>query len=314
MKNYFTKVAFVALLLPLAAHAQTTAEGVVAAEDAFAVLSKQAGTGPAFLANSTPTSYVAEGGKLLNAQDVWKARPAQPNTRLTWYPSLVDVAQSGDLAYTTGPWTSLQNDKPQATGEYVTVWRKQPDGKWKFEVDMGIERIGTAPARAAFILQPHLAAGPATPSTAPGFVLLDLDLKFAKAEALKPGLAYEQSLSTEARLFRPGLSMMQGAAAIANMKNLDRPYEFTATTGYLAAAGDLGYVVGTLHRARAGASQPEENGSYLHIWRREAVAGWRLVLEIFNLPAAPNEPASAPAAIPASATSNAGQSLGKRGQ
>ena len=67
---------------------------------------------------------------------------------------------------------------------------------------------------------------------------------------------------------------MQGAAASANMKTLDGGYIFTATTGYLAASGDLGYVVGTLRRAATGTKHPEENGSYLRIWRREAVAGW----------------------------------------
>ncbi|MDB5234811.1 MAG: hypothetical protein JWR44_1804 [Hymenobacter sp.] len=312
MKNQFTKGVLFALVLPLTSYAQTVAEGVVAAEDAFAAQAKQSGTAAAFLANSSPAAFVTDGGKLANAQEVWKARPTQPGTRLTWYPSLVDVAQSGELGYTTGPWTFLQNEKPQSAGEYVTVWRKQPDGKWKFVVDMGIERIGTAPARAAFILQPHLFAAPATPSTAPANIVLDVDRKFAKAEASKPGLTYQLNLSTEARLYRPGLSMMQGAAAIANMKILERPYEFTATTGYLAAAGDLGYVVGTLHRPGAGAKQPEENGSYLRIWRREADAGWRVVLEMFNL--TPNPAAAAAAGEGGAGGASLGQYSNKRAQ
>lgn len=291
MKNQFISIMLFAGLLPAASRAQSLVDGVVAAEDAFAAQSKQAGTAAAFLANGAPAAFVTEGGKLASAQEVWKSRPAQPNARLTWHPALVDVAQSGELGYTTGPWTMLESDKPGAAGEYVTVWRKQPDGVWKFAVDLGIERIGTAPARAAFVLQPHLLAAPATPTRAPANLVLDVDKKFAKAEAAKPGPAYQQSLSAEARLYRPGLSVMQGAAAAANMKSLDRAYEFTATTGYLAASGDLGYVVGALHRTGAGAKQPEENGSYLRIWRREEVAGWRIVLEILNL--APNPTANA---------------------
>ena len=234
---------------------------------------------------------VVENGKLVDAQAAWNTRLVKPNTRLTWYPLLVDVAQSGDLGYTTGPWTMLQNERAQASGEYVTLWRKQADGQWKYVVDMGIERIGVAPAAPATVPAPRQALAMATPSMAPTSVLLDLDNKFAAAELLKPGATYQQYLSTEARLYRPGLSVMQGLAAVANMKNVEKGYLFAPATGYLSAGGDLGYVVGT-YRRLGYAKHPEESGSYLRIWRREAEAGWRLALEIFNSPA----PAAAPAA------------------
>ena len=317
MKNQLTIAAFVALLMPFASPAQSARAALVAAETDFAAQATQVGTPAAFLANSAPTALVAEKGKLANAQDVWKARPAQPGSRLTWYPVLADLAQSGELGYTTGPWTFLQNDRPQAAGEYVTVWRKQPDGQWKFVVDMGIERVGSAPAPAPNVPQPRLLATAATPSAAPSNILLDLDRKFAAAQLLKPGATYQQYLSTEARLYRPGLSMMQGEAASANMKNLDGGYLFTATTGYLAAAGDLGYVVGTLQRAAAGTKHPEETGTYLRIWRREAVAGWRMVLEVFNFTPNAADAAAKPAvpAVPATETGGAtGQLPAKRAQ
>ncbi|WP_210520199.1 Cif family virulence factor [Hymenobacter terricola] len=294
MKNLLTIGTLAAMLMPFTSHAQAVREAVVAAETSFAAQAAQTGTAAAFLANSAPTALVTEDGKLVKAQDLWRGRPARSGSRLAWYPVLADAAQSGDLGYTTGPWTVFQNDRPQTAGEYVTVWRKQPDGKWKFVVDMGIERIGTAPAKTATVPQPRLQAAAATPSTAPSNIVIDVDRKFAAAELLKPGAAYQQYLSTEARLYRPGLSMMQGAAASANMKIMDGAYLFEPTGGYLAAAGDLGYVVGTLHRPSAGVKRPAENGSYLRIWRREAVDGWRVVLEIFNFTPNPTAAAAAP--------------------
>ena len=310
MKNQLTIGAVAAILMPFACQAQAAREAVIAAETDFAAQATQLGTKAAFLANSAPSAFVTEDGKLADAQAVWQARLARATTRLTWYPMLADAAQSGDLGYTTGPWTAYQNDKPQAVGEYVTVWRKQPDGKLKFVVDMGIERIGTTPTPLATVPQPHLLAAAATPSTAPSNIVIDVDRKFSNAELLKPGETYQQYLSAEARLYRPGLSMMHGAAAAANMKNLDGGYLFIATTGYLAAAGDLGYVVGTLHRAGAGAKRPEENGSYLRIWRREAVAGWRIVAEVFNL--TPNPTAAAASGV--DGVRATGQIPTKRGQ
>ena len=294
MKNQLTIGVALACLLPGVSNAQSARAALEAAETSFAAQAVQVGTAAAFVANSAPNGLVVEEGKLVNAQELWKGRPAKPGQRLTWYPVLADVAQTGDLGYTTGPWTSFLNDRPKTAGEYVTVWRKQPDGKFKFVVNMGIERVGTAPAQAAGVAPPRLLPAAATPSAAPTNILLDLDRKFAAAELLKPGATYQQYLSAEARLYRPGLSMMQGAAASANMKTLDGGYLFTATTGYLAAAGDLGYVVGTLRRAAAGTKHPEENGTYLRIWRREAVAGWRLVVEVFNLTPSSMAPVAAP--------------------
>ncbi|WP_460609220.1 Cif family virulence factor [Hymenobacter terrigena] len=315
MKNKLTISAAVAILFPLAAFAQSPHDAVVAAEAAFAAQATQTSTEAAFLANSSPTALVTENGKLVNAQEVWRARPSRPGNKLTWYPVLADAAQSGDMGYTTGPWTMLQNNRPVSAGEYVTVWRKQLDGRWKFAVDMGIERIGTAPAQPATVPRPRLMAAASTPSTAPSNIVLDIDSKFAAAELMKPGATYQQYLSAEARLYRSGLSMMQGAAASANMKNIDGGYLFIANTGYLAAAGDLGYVVGSLHRP-ASTNHPEENGTFLRIWRREADTGWRIVLEMFNLtPGATESAAATPKApAPAMPAGTTGQLPAKRGQ
>ena len=316
MKTQLSIAVAVVLFAPFASNAQSARTALLAAETAFAAQAAQAGTSAAFLANNAPAALVAEKGKLVNAQDVWKAHPSAPSNRLLWYPTLADVAQSGDLGYTTGPWKLMQNEQPRTAGEYVTVWRKQSDGQWKFVVNMSIERIGTASATPATVSQPRLLAAPATPSYAPSNILLDLDRKFADAEMFKPGATYKQYLSADARLYRPGLSVMQGEAASANMMNLDGGYLFTATTGYLAAAGDLGYVVGTLQRAANGTRHPEETGSYLHIWRREAVAGWRLVLEVFNFMPNPADAVTNPSVKPVATDAGGatGQVRIKRGQ
>ena len=308
MKTKLTLASLAALLLSGAVQAQSPRQAVLTAESSFAEQVTKNGMKTAFLANAAPTAMVVENGKLVDAQAAWNSRSVKPNTRLTWYPLLADVAQSGDLGYTTGPWTMLQNERAQASGEYVTLWRKQPDGQWKYVVDMNIERIGVPPSALATVPAPRQVLAMATPSMAPTSVLLGLDTKFAAAELLKPGATYQQYLSNEARLYRPGLSMMQGLAAVANMKNLEKGYLFAPTTGYLSAGGDLGYVVGT-YRHPGDAKHPPEAGSYLRIWRREAEAGWRLALEMFNSPApvaAPSAPApvaegagTAPAAAPA---------------
>lgn len=57
---------------------------------------------------------------------------------LTWEPIKVDVA--GDLGYTFGNWTRRSKVAPADTayyGNYISIWKRQTDGKWKFVFDSG---------------------------------------------------------------------------------------------------------------------------------------------------------------------------------
>jgi ketosteroid isomerase-like protein len=64
-----------------------------------------------------------------------------PADQLTWQPVKIDVASSGDLAYSLGNW-QLKGKNPKGeevtqTGKYITVWKKQKDGSWKVVADTG---------------------------------------------------------------------------------------------------------------------------------------------------------------------------------
>jgi ketosteroid isomerase-like protein len=57
------------------------------------------------------------------------------------------VANSGELGYTYGTYkVHLQNPDTTFTGTYVTIWKKQTDGKWKFVLDANNEGLGEEPA------------------------------------------------------------------------------------------------------------------------------------------------------------------------
>jgi uncharacterized protein (TIGR02246 family) len=70
-----------------------------------------------------------------------KQMVSDPALSLKFQASKVDVAKSGDLAYTQGSYTITMTD-PQTKqpindhGSYVTTYRKQADGTWKAVADI----------------------------------------------------------------------------------------------------------------------------------------------------------------------------------
>ncbi len=58
---------------------------------------------------------------------------------VSWTPVKVEVARSGDLAYTWGTGKMSVKDKKgkvtETTLKYVSVWKKQADGGWKIAID-----------------------------------------------------------------------------------------------------------------------------------------------------------------------------------
>lgn len=63
------------------------------------------------------------------------------NLILTWRPSKAIIAESGELGYTYGFWTFIaQIDTSRGT--YLTIWKKDAAGKWKYIADTGNEGLG----------------------------------------------------------------------------------------------------------------------------------------------------------------------------
>ena len=58
--------------------------------------------------------------------------------KMTWEPKSAAIAVSGELGYTFGVYSikPIQEDT-MYYGSYVTIWKKQPGGKWKFTLQSG---------------------------------------------------------------------------------------------------------------------------------------------------------------------------------
>jgi uncharacterized protein (TIGR02246 family) len=75
-----------------------------------------------------------------------KQMVADPAISLTFQASTVEVAKSGDLAYTQGSYkltlTDPRTKKPiNDHGSYVTVYRKNPGGLWRAVSDVAVSEV-----------------------------------------------------------------------------------------------------------------------------------------------------------------------------
>ena len=84
------------------------------------------------------------GGPVVDREKIWEHwAPVLENAdvSLSWEPSRVEMAASGDLGYTYGRYESRGKNPegPAVThkGCYVTIWRKEKDGAWRVVLDIG---------------------------------------------------------------------------------------------------------------------------------------------------------------------------------
>ncbi len=60
---------------------------------------------------------------------------------LRWEPKGADISSSGDLGYTYGIYL-LSSGQERQKGTYVTIWKKNAEGQWKFVLDSGNAGLG----------------------------------------------------------------------------------------------------------------------------------------------------------------------------
>lgn len=60
---------------------------------------------------------------------------------LTWKPEAATISNSGDLGFTYGIWTLVAKGDT-SRGTYLTVWKKNSTGQWKYAADTGNDGLG----------------------------------------------------------------------------------------------------------------------------------------------------------------------------
>lgn len=284
----------VAAAQPQQAQAQQTADAdtalasLVAAELEFAAHAAREGIRAAFIAN------LADGATMFAPDPVdgraWSRARPETGAQLSWYPSHAEVSAAGDLGFTTGPSqyrAGGAGDTLVHHGHFTSIWRRNADGVWKVELDLGTphERPRGKIARFEPTDKPQSGQRPASVRMlAPRDIekaaasLLALDSSIANtATARGTAEAFDQFADPQVRIHRPGSQpIMRRQPAVRELRREPGSPRWEPTGGGVARSGDLGYTWGAVRWLRDGA--PAERGYYVRIWRRSP-DGWLIVLD-----------------------------------
>ena len=257
-------------------------EALADTERAFAQAATQKGIRDSFLEYFADDA-VAFNPAPMSAKERLRSRPARPFSayELRWEPRTGDIAASGELGWLTGPSIFIDHTTPDAKpqhGNYLSVWRRQADGRWRVYIDIGSDPpqpVPFEPGFTRFPFQSKFAGGEAKAVSAAALLAADQALN-AQIAVAGSAQAYAAVTTAASRLHRSGFMPPIGGAAIRAWMKEHAP-AMTASTGAAdtARSGDLGYSYGTYDVKGA-----QQHGAYVRVWQRDAAGKWLLVADV----------------------------------
>ena len=158
MKNSFICLIFSFVIIVLISQSckpkidrQSEIKSLMNVDRSFSELSSRTGRNNAFLhfIDSGAVMLRDNSRPLVSADSIRNQLQKRSDSgyKLTWEPVFADVSISGDLGYTYGIydlWLPDEHGKfvSMQRGTYVTIWKKDADGTWKWVLDSGNEGLG----------------------------------------------------------------------------------------------------------------------------------------------------------------------------
>ena len=265
---------------------------VVEAEHAFAQRSIDEGMKPAFLAYAAPEGVIVNRLGPVNAIESWSKRDPAPTGLLTWWPTYADVSRAGDMGWTTGPFEfreKASDVKAADTGHFFTVWRRQPDGGWKWVLDLGVRHPAPATTETVLTYPAALTKNAGAAATvnveAARQSVLDAERALSDASA-KEGFrtALLARADDSLRFYRQGTYPLVGKDAFARaVKVLSEYVTWKPLKADVSASGDLAYSYGSYElRTKQADEKPAEVGHFARVWKRDRSGPWRVVFNVAN--------------------------------
>ncbi|HEY0627455.1 MAG TPA: hypothetical protein VGD10_12090 [Allosphingosinicella sp.] len=212
-----------------------------------------------------------------------KASAGRPPSSLDWWPGHVEVACANDLAWSTGP-TLRKAKAGDVHSHYVTVWKREENGQWRWVFDRGVQHAapadphprGAPPTTVsrAYCAKEQEASGAAEKAFLEAEDRLTSTLARDAEAAIKP---YLGPFSTVHRWKRfPARGVQEGLALVRQ-----GPQQVVSERSRygMSQSGDLAYTYGKISW-RDDNGKPAQ-GFYLRVWRNTG-RGWEIAMDQVN--------------------------------
>lgn len=259
---------------------ENTLQMLVETEKAFAKTAGQKGTKAAFL------EFLADDGVTFNPTETngklfWQNRPESVSW-LNWSPDWADVSSDGSFGYTTGGWSfhpKGTKGEAAAFGEYLTIWKKQSDGKFKAILDIGISHEKSA--NQATNWKSPVDAGTGEMKVKTGIKMDALTDIFSK-ELLSQG--YFNYLADDVVALRDGSETFYGKTnAFIGLEKIDKAFP---PKSFLNFKSDVSPVYGNMMFSKGvyqltHKDKTVSRWNFVQIWKYRS-GKWKIVADVFT--------------------------------
>jgi len=114
-------------------------------EDKFCQLAKDQGILAAFTHYAAPdVAFIDTDPRQFRGLTAVRERMGEdrPGTTLTWKAEYTDVSDDGTMGYNYGRYelrsVGADGKEVSRSGWFLSIWKRQPDGSWKYVMDTGV--------------------------------------------------------------------------------------------------------------------------------------------------------------------------------
>ena len=277
----FQGVSFVLLWLlffaPAGVNAQADTQELASFDRAFARAAESRGAKAAYLEFLSRDSIVFRPAPV-NGITYWTSEPADGSSTLVRDLIYSDVAANGLFGYTTGNWRIYQKGKDESLarfGQYVTIWEKGQDGKFKATLDIGISH----PKLSFLETDRTVRFDSSRDLNKRGWSPADASMNFLKMSMGRETLggAYDEFAAKDVRLLRDGDPPILGKKNVVS--EMKRYIAATFPKRVVAfQSADMAYIWNPCEFTNS--VEGMDKGNCLHIWKLRDKKWW-IVLGIF---------------------------------
>lgn len=276
MRNFYLILIFLCSVTMINAQGKSDIQKLVDTEHSFAAFAAEHDAKSAFFEFIAPYGVLFQPDKV-DGREYWTARGPSKGL-LSWAPNYADISTNGILGYTTGNWEyrQVKDDVTTAFGDFITVWLRQPDGKYKFVVDIGVGHEKPTQYSNDWVTTADKAKDPNEKNTSAADVANGF-FELATKQSLKK--AFEVYAADDIRLYREGKMPILGKKSGIKAVSVEKGGIVLAKKSSFMGSTNLSYTISTYTRTEGG--KVFEKGNYMQLWKLK-VGKWVIVLDIFK--------------------------------